>query len=235
MQKLSIVSHYYNHPHMVERQIAYWESLPSTLLKVIEFVLIDDCSEQRPTLRATHLNLRVFRIQTEIDWNQSGARNLGAYLARGEWALFMDIDQHFYGEPILAVVEHLHTLDKTTMYHLKIRELLNILTNNRLQFAPSTFLVHLPTYKRLGLYDEDFAGHYGYEDLYAHQVWMRNGGQRMLLNDSVYFEDIGFGTTTLNRDNNRNNMLSRHKMATGAKNSPSILRFDWEQLAIPTE
>jgi hypothetical protein len=233
MPKLSVISHFYNHPRMVQDQIAYWESLPDAFLSQVEFVLIDDCSEQRPALAATRLDLRVFRVITDVPWNQSGARNLAAYVARGEWAMFADIDQKFDAAPLQQVIASLGQLDKQTMYHLQIKELVNILTKNRLLFAPSTFLVHLPTYRVRGMYDEDFAGHYGYEDLYAHQVWEHSGGKRVLLGDAIYFEDLGFGTTTLDRDNQRNDLLSRQKMATGVKNSPGILRFEWEQLALP--
>ena len=84
----------------------------------------------------------------------------------------------------------------------------------------------------LGMYDEDFAGYYGYEDLYMPLVWARHGGKRVLFNDPVFFEDMGFGTTSLNRDLSRNLALAQQKMAAGTKNSPGILRFEWEQIDI---
>jgi hypothetical protein len=43
---------------------------------------------------------------------------------------------------------------------------------------------------------------------------------------------MGFGTTSLNRDLGRNLALAQQKMAAGTKNSPGILRFDWEQIDI---
>ena len=233
MPKLSIISHYYNHPQMVLDQIAYWAGMHPDFLSQVEFILIDDCSQQAVQLPATALDLKVFRIITDIPWNQSGARNLGAHVASGEWALFADIDQKFYETPLRQVLANLDRLDISTMYHLQIKELINILTQNRLLFAPSTFLVHLSSYKIHGMYDEDFAGHYGYEDLYAHQVWEHHGGKRVLIGDTVYFEDMDFGTTSLDRDNKRNDMLSREKMHAGFKNAPGILRFEWEQLAVP--
>ena len=233
MTKLSVISHYYNHPKMVQEQLAYWSTLNANIHSRVEFILIDDCSQESATLVPSGLDLKAFRITTDIPWNQSGARNLGAYMASGEWALFIDIDQKFYETPLCHVLDNIDELDQGTMYHLQIKELINILTQNRLLFAPSTFLVHLPTYKIRGMYDEDFAGHYGFEDLYAHQVWERNGGKRALFSDRVYFEDLSFGTTSLDRDNVRNDMLSRQKMQDGTHNAPGMLRFAWEQLAVP--
>lgn len=232
MTKLSVISHYYNHPQMVLDQIAYWESLPDSFLSQVEFILVDDCSEQQPILPATKLNLKVFRVITDIPWNQAGARNLGAFNASGEWALYFDIDQKFYVEPISNVIANLNRLDTMTMYYLHIKDLIDITVNKPLLYHPNTFLVNLAKFKQLAMYDEDFAGYYGYEDLYMPQVWEKHGGKRVLLNDAVYFEDKGFGTTNLNRDLSRNYALAQQKLLAGTKNSLGILRFEWEGIDI---
>lgn len=233
MTKLSVISHYYNHPQMVLDQIAYWESLPDSFLSQVEFILVDDCSEQQPILLATKLNLKVFRVVTDIPWNQAGARNLGAFNASGEWALYFDIDQKFYVEPMSNVVANLDRLDTMAMYYLHIKDLIDITVNKPLLYHPNSFLVNLAKFKQLAMYDEDFAGYYGYEDLYMPQVWEKHGGKRVLLNDAVYFEDKGFGTTNLNRDLSRNYALAQQKLLAGTKNSPGILRFEWEGIDIP--
>ena len=217
---------------MVESQIAYWETLPDSILSQTEFILVDDCSEELPVIKAARLDLKVFRVITDIPWNQAGARNLGAFNASGEWVLFFDIDQKFYIEPMIALMASLHLLNPLTMYYFRIKELVNSLTNTPLQTAPCTFLVNLAKFKWMGMYDEDFAGHYGYEDLYVPQVWEKHGGDRILFSDPVYFEDLAFGTENLDRDLTRNKALAQQKMATGTKNSPGILRFEWEPVDI---
>jgi glycosyltransferase involved in cell wall biosynthesis len=232
MKKLSIISHFYNHPEMVLKQITYWESLPQSFLDKVEFVLIDDCSEEQPSFQPTHLDLKVFRITTDIPWNQAGARNLGIFNAQGEWALYFDIDQHFYVEPITLVLAQLDQLDRNTMYYFKIKSLIDVVNNASLLHHPNTFLVNVPNFKRMGLYDEDFAGHYGYEDLYMPQVWERNGGHRTLFNTPDFFEDGGFGTSSLSRDLAQNAALGQEKMHNGILNSPGILRFRWTTIPI---
>lgn len=232
MPKLSIISHYYNHPQMVQDQIAYWESLPDSFLSQVEFVLIDDCSEKTPLISATKLNLRVYRVITDVPWNQGGARNLGAFNATGDWALYFDIDQKFYVEPMVAVLDCLDRLDTMAMYYFRIKELIDITVNKSLANHPNTFLVNLPKFKELAMYDEDFCGHYGYEDLYMPQVWEKHGGKRVLFGETIFFEDMGFGTTNLNRDLSRNLALAQYKMATGTKKPSGILRFEWECVSV---
>lgn len=217
---------------MVQNQIAYWESLPDSFLTEVEFVLVDDCSEQAPDIPVTTLNLKVFRIITDLPWNQAGARNLGAFNATGEWALYFDIDQKFYVEPMVGVLANLDRMDKMSMYYLRIKELIDITVNKPLLFHPNTFLVNLAKFKQYGMYDEDFVGHYGYEDLYMPQVWEKHSGKRILFNDTDFFEDIGFGTTNLDRDLSRNLALAQQKMMNGTKNSLGILRFEWEAIDI---
>lgn len=232
MPKLSIISHFYNHPAMVERQIAHWRSIPPELAQHIEFILVDDCSEQLPNIERGHLNLRLFRITSDIAWNQAGARNLGTYQASGEWALFFDIDQKLYLDTLPLLLGSLDRLARRTMYYLRIKELIDITVNEPLSNHPNTFLVPLGDFKVMGRYDEDFAGHYGYEDLYMPRVWETAGGQRVLLNTPVFFEDMDFGTGNFNRDLSRNLALAQQKMAAGCRNSPGILRFDWEEVPL---
>ena len=185
--KLSIISHYYNHPEMVQSQIAYWETLPDYFLSQVEFILVDDCSEKTPVIRPTNLRLKVYRVITDLPWNQAGARNLGAFNASGEWALYFDIDQRFYADPMAAVVANLDRLDKMGLHYLKIKELIDITVNKSLACHPNSFLVNLAMFKQHAMYDEDFVGHYGYEDLYMPQVWEKQGGKRIVFNDMIFF------------------------------------------------
>ncbi len=232
MKKLSIISHYYNYPEMVLGQIAHWETLPQSFLDQVEFVLVDDCSENCPAFIPTRLDLKVYRVTTDIPWNQAGARNLGIFNASTEWALFFDIDQRFFGDSMTLVLEHLDQLDIQTLYYFKIKSLIDTTSNTSLSHHPSTFLVNVASFKRMGLYDEDFAGHYGYEDLYMPRVWERNGGKRTLFSTPDFFEDSSFGTTTLNRDLSRNAALANEKLNSGTINSVGILRFRWEMIPI---
>jgi hypothetical protein len=231
MPLLSLITHYYNNVDMVKAQISYWESLPPSFLSQVEFILIDDGSEQLVTFHPTQLDLKVFRIKTAITWNQPGARNLGTFNATGRWALFFDIDQKFYAPPLESVLTVLDQMDPNALYYLRSKNITD-LDGKPLPFHSNTILVNLPAFKSRGLYDEDFAGHYGFEDLYMAQVWEKRGGRRLLLNDTEYFEDLRFRTVNLDRDLSRNHDLAQTKLRSGVTNSPGILRFEWETVPV---
>lgn len=232
MKKLSVISHFYNHPEMVEKQIAHWNKIDPVFLNLMEFILVDDHSEDVPHLVKTGIDLRYFRVITDLEWNQAGARNLAAYHATGEWSLFFDIDQHINLEAVPMLLANLDRLDKRTLYYMRIKELINILTNENLENHPNTFLVNTREFRTHGMYDEDFVGHYGYEDLYMPRVWERSGRKRGFLSDPVFFEDLGFGTTKLDRNLDRNMALALKKIEQGCKNSPGMLRFEWEEVEL---
>jgi glycosyltransferase involved in cell wall biosynthesis len=230
MPKLAFISNFYNNPERVLAQVAYWESLPERFLSQIEFILVDDGSEKRPAFRPTHLNLRIFRVTSAIAWNQSGARNLGAFHAEAPWILYADIDQRFYLNPMERLLAGLDQLDPMVMYYPRTKNVVD-LDGSSSPVHVNTILVNTKKFKEIGLYDEDFAGCYGFEDLYLPRVWEQNGGRRAALTDVDYFEDMRFGTQNLSREFARNQVLTDQKIEAGCKNAPGILRFGWK--AVP--
>lgn len=232
MPKLTIVSTYYNHPQMVQDQIAHWETLPADLRSQIEFILVDDCSAQPPLLPPTSLDLKIFRVTTDINWNQAGARNLATFHARGEWAMYFDIDQKLAVPPITHLVAALDQLDKKTLYLLQSKNLFDI-DGTPVKVHPNTFVVNLPNFKIHGMWDEDFVGYYGYEDIYMLQAWKARGCATALMADADYFEDMGFATKGFSRDLTRNGALVQQKLQGGCKKPIGWMRFEWEPVALP--
>jgi len=236
--RLSIISHFYNHVDEVLHQLDRWRQIDPALLAQLEFIVVDDHSDQIIPLPAGNLKLRVFRVETDIDWNQAGARNLGALMAQGEWGLFFDIDQALTPEALPVILHNLDRLDTATMYSLRARGLYNDVDQVEAAFHVNSFLVHLPTFRKLGMYDEDFVGHYGYEDIYLPLVWQANGGKRLLLNEPCFFEgNLGFRTERLDRSLERNKALGTAKLQAlqarqgPVKVSPShLLRFEWREM-----
>jgi hypothetical protein len=232
MPEVSIISHFYNHPDKVLEQIAWWESLPVEILSHVEFILVDDCSEQSPVIPATGLDLRVFRITTNIAWNQPGARNLATFHARGAWGLYFDLDQRFHGEPMSIVLNQIRFMDDMTLYHFRSDNEAIKDPGTRIPFHPNTYLVNIGSFKTHGMYDEDFSGSYGYDDIYMAEHWERGGGRRQLLADFNFFTNLKFDTARLDRDASHNRRLGQQKLLDGARNSAGMLRFAWEPVAI---
>lgn len=230
--RLSIITHFYNSPEKIERQLAAWKKVDPNILKFIEFIVVDDGSKDVPTIVPDGLQLRAFRIKTDIPWNQGGARNLGAFHAAGEWAVFFDIDQLLLVETLPSLLMTLPSLDEDVMYFLKASNVFDSNVNMAMLHHPNTYLVNMRKYRVHGMMDEDFSGHYGFEDLYMQRVWEYSGRKRLLLDGLVFFDDVGFKTPVLNRDLSRNKELAHQKLAGGCKNSPGILRFEWEEVSL---
>ena len=232
MPIISIISHFYNHPGMVEQQVEHWKRIDPKILPYLEFILVDDCSEDRPNLTRGNLNLRLFRVVTDIPWNQAGARNLAAFHAAGEWGLFFDIDQQINVDNLVVLLGNVGQFDKKTMYYLRANGIYDSINDAHLSNHPNTYFVNMSRFRSMGMFDEDFAGHYGYEDLYMPRVWEAAGGNRVLLNEPVFFDELGFRTTSFNRDLERNKQLMIQKLVSGCRNSPGILRFEWNEVEV---
>jgi glycosyltransferase involved in cell wall biosynthesis len=205
----------------------------------MEFILIDDFSDDLPHFETCGLNIRLFRIDTDIAWNQAGARNLAALHVSGEWACFFDIDQIFNIDSAGVLLANLDGLDRKTMYLLKSREIIrNDIDGTTHEFHISSFLVRMEQFRTMGMYDEDFTGYYGYEDVYFHFIWIANGGSRILLNRPAFFDgEQDFRTTDLDRDLGRNATLMNRKVAEwrqspGPRTARNLIRFAWHEVAL---
>ena len=102
--------------------------------------------------------------------------------------------------------------------------------NTELKVHPNTFLVHTDSFRSKCMYDEDFAGRYGYEDLYLPYVWEKYGGIRQLYGEQPFFKDQGFKTAKLSRSSDENHTLALTKINSGIKKPSRFIRFQWESL-----
>lgn len=229
MPKLSVITHFYNSNWIADR-VSEWKSLPDWVLNDTEFIVVDDCSPEPLPLDLKGLNARYFRIITDIAWNQAGARNLGVVQSRGDWLLMHDVDQYFYSSFFEEALRRIYktTLAQDTMYFVRIKELVNIQNGEALIHHPNSFLVSRQTFMDYGMYDEDFVGCYGYEDVYLVRAWVARGLKRELI-EPVYCEDRVGGTMNLDRNLTRNLNLCHDKLERlgAASYKRPILRFDW--------
>src|SRR5690606_28847441 len=56
-----------------------------------EVIIVDDCSPISIPYNK-YPNIRWARVETDITWNQAGARNLGAHIAKGNKLVFVDFE-----------------------------------------------------------------------------------------------------------------------------------------------
>ena len=228
MKKLSLITHYYNSHVKAQDLIDYLALANPETLENLELVIVDDCSDQERELVSPNFRFINLRIIDDIPWNQSGSRNLGAMTSKGQWQLFFDIDQKISYEGLDYVVNHCDSLNEEVMHYFLVNDFIDSNTNEQLTVHPNTFLVNASKFRLNGMYDEDFAGNYGYEDLYLPYLWERNGGTRAIIGNEFYFTDQHFKTTSLNRDLEPNKVKSTQKLLDGIKRPKNLLRFEWK-------
>lgn len=138
-----------------------YRSYSKDLLAKIEFVFVDDCSPLEVTIPENcSLNYQLFRITDDIQWNQSGAKNLGATYAKSQKLIFSDTD-HLFSEEILKKI--VKSSVPKHLYHFKTIDSNGVKQKRRtpgiLYCSKATFFTGLG-------YDEEFSGYYGCEDVF---------------------------------------------------------------------
>ncbi|AWW32399.1 glycosyltransferase family 2 protein [Echinicola strongylocentroti] len=143
---------------IIEKFISKYEEYDHEVLRKIHFVLVDDCSPIKLEIISSKLNITIARISDDIPWNQGGARNLGVLLSKSAKLLLTDLDHSFPEETLRHLIAH-----PIPKHIYNFRRYKNGKPHHP---HPNTFFCSKSTfYKSLGV-DEQFCGHYGYEDIY---------------------------------------------------------------------
>jgi len=216
---------------LVELLLRY-NSYAKEVMVPIQFVIVDDASPLPIIIpEEIRLNLSVYRIATDISWNQSGARNLGVVYAKSPKILISDAD-HYFPEKLLRNILK-SSIPRKTLYKFKrvdhqgcsIGKAMNIFYTSKSIF-----------FQTLG-YDEEFCGNYGYEDVYFFDF------QKVIGNNIRYFSrftkivankvDRELSYHSLERNTETNRVLYEKKkelLKVGnpfASHSRAFLQFDW--------
>ena len=155
---------------MLALHLENWSSFEPAVLEHVTVFLVDDGSpkDERPDsmLRSAPTNvrkrIRLLRVEDDIPWNQHGARNLGAKLAKPGWLLMTDMDRIVPAHDMrILLTRELHPSRyyKPLQYRARPNGMpLSELTER----APfNQFVCTRKAYWRAGGYDEDYCGSYG--------------------------------------------------------------------------
>lgn len=225
MSELTLITHVYNGQAMLDEQLARWRGYAPELRARLEFLVIDDFSDTPLKAPAQGLNLRLLRVTDDIAWNMPGCRNLAAIQARSDWMLYFDVDQFTAESNIRMMVDALPRMNPQRLYVFR-----RIVDGVDAEPHINTFLISRQGFFRAGGYDEDFSGHYGFEDVVFRNMWRRYVGDEVLLTN-IAFDQGGRPTTGLNRDTVRNQALAQYKMALGFPKPRGCVRFQWDEVA----
>ncbi len=225
---LSLVTHHLNGHHKVQALLDALCLLDAKDRAQFEIIIVDDCSDEPVVPASNGLNLKAYRVIDDIPWNQAGSRNLGCFMAESPWVLFFDIDQIPIANCVQLILKSIRELEENCMYYFYVQDFIDSNLKKKLDVHPNTFLANTQRFKTTCMYDEDFAGHYGFEDIYLPYVWEFYGGKRLILGNTPLFKDTNFKTNKLDRSSTLNEALALNKINNGIKKPTKFIRFSWE-------
>jgi len=194
-EKLTILYTYYGQKERIGGIIN--EVHPDT-----KVIIVDDCS---PEPLGTIDGIETHRIPVDVTWNQPAARNRGFKEAEG-WIACADIDHLITYDNVEDILKLKR--EKGTVYFLGRED------NN----SWNVYLIHKDDFDKIGGYDEDFCGHYGYDDiefLFRCQDKL-NVEERRDIKVKVFAKE---SSTNLKRDTEFNKKLLENKVKLYGKNT----------------
>ena len=225
---------FYNDQHRLYVLEAAWTRYSRRVQKEVDILVIDDHSATpiKPMGAGCKRFLKVCRIKEDIQNNIPGAYNLGFHLAETDWVLYTASDHVFQPEMMERLCERQLMPDESYIFS-KERITTNKLAKRRTRPHTSTRLMEKRVWKKMGGFDEDFAGpeRYGYfEQMFQDRV--REITTEVLMGDVVqtdYCHDVLGGAARYGKKWLRENRILRaHKTDNKLPPGP-MLNFTWEQ------
>lgn len=219
----------------IEQLLRCYAEYSPQLMDRLQFVLVDDHSPIPVTVADDiDLNIRILRVNENIQWNQAGARNLGVLYAASDKVIMTDLDHLFPEQTLQYIVDHT-PLGKTAYKPFRYAA-----DGSELKPHPNTFILSRGRFFEHFGYDEEFAGEYGYEDGFFWR-WQRYHGTRFRYTSKSHPIHVRTGeasgaTSGLERDKNKNKQLRTRKLNEIAKYGPAgghshqFLNFTWQLL-----
>lgn len=218
--KFSVIHPYFENVATLPKHVEEWAKLSSA---DVEVIIVDDHSanDKKPDtalLSKLDLHVRVYRVRSDILWNVTGARNLGAHMAKNPQLIMADFD--FVVNPVLmSKLQSLDYSDRKNVYWPMTRKPDTNKTQNRFSSPHcNSFVINKDTFWEMGGYDEDFAGGWGYEDSHFHDtLGPRHGIKNVTLGTDGYLIWLDRaadhpGTIAVGRLNHdRNELLNIYK------------------------
>lgn len=181
IERFSYVCAYYKSADMLREQVRQWDAWPKHCLNKTTFIVVDDCSEERPIpiddLKASGLDVRAYRITVRVTWNFRAAANVGMHEAPDGWCLVNGIDHVLTGGQAARLFAS--DLDSDTAYKLKRR---TAITNQKIANRGDIWLITRDLWWRAKGFDERFAGwQSGIAGAFAGRIVEAGGNPRGLL------------------------------------------------------
>jgi len=165
LNKLSLITLYYNQPDALKFHINNFLSYKKEVLKKIEIIIVDDGSMKYPAINVlTDLNafeklpIVLHRIDVDIKWNMPEANNVAFDNCHNDYICRFDIDHFFTDTDISKLLETL--IDENSFFTFD-----RICDGKYIKPSPNAYITHIKLINDLKGYNEYFSGNYGYDDI----------------------------------------------------------------------
>ena len=167
MTHITLIYAYFENGQMLDRHLKEWRSYSNK--ENFSAIIVDDCSKRDPAI--DHFKdidfpfpIQLYRINTDIPWNQNGARNLAMTHAQG-WCLITDMDH-------LLSAENAQRLTETTLDPSKVYRPARVKASTGLphKLHLNSYILTQDLYWKAGGYDEAFCGYYGSDSTFRSQL-----------------------------------------------------------------
>lgn len=205
---------------LLEHLLRTYNAYSRDILDRVQFVIVDDGSPTPVSIpHDIDLNILLLRINEDIPWTQPGARNLGVVYSRSDKVLLTDLD-HQIPEQTFAYVLKMRNPKRAIFRMRRIDE-----RGCPIKPHPNTFVLSRARFLLYYGYDEDFSGHYGFDDTMFRR-WQRNHGTRFLYLPSSCFCRTQRNSTIcghhLKRDLAHNRTLAQRKKQLWKEFGPEV-------------
>jgi predicted glycosyltransferase involved in capsule biosynthesis len=193
---MNIVFPYFNNGGMLKRHIEEWKKYSDPLEWSV--IIVDDCSIRDPISNyldeiktIPFKSVRIFQIETDIPWNQDGARNLAFKHINNEWCVSTDIDHLLSYKQATALLSfHKRTTNDLNDFYRFRRAQSTAPDQLIFKFHPNSYLIHSSLYWKIGGYEEKLAGYYGKDSNFRRRL-ENSGTYKGFLPDEIYLTLFG--------------------------------------------
>lgn len=188
-----------------------------------ELIFVDDGSTYPVKLPKCNLNISLLKVNKDIPWNNSGARNLGACYAITPRLVMMDAEFYLPENSIATCIDIKLSDNDILPLSLSKSE-----KEEPYSVHPNLFCMNKRTFFNFNCYDESWCGSYG-EDLFYRKYIMHKGINIIKPKIIVLLETQGKKNTdshSLSRNLDKTKKRLAH-MPT-PEHKKEILKFPWE-------
>lgn len=210
---LTIAFSVYGQPKMLDYWLEQFLKNPQEVRDRVEVIVVDDCGEP-PAVVPKMPGIRLFRVATDIHWNQGGCRNLAAEQATTDRLMLIDPDMTLPDGMLQLLLDEAVLLTPGVCFRPALRHMSTKAFDHT---SPNVHLLLRQDFLARGGYDEDYCGNKGWSDVQMLRIFERSMVLRKREDLWFWFHHSNKSledaqVTKLNRSVKKNKILHIKKM-----------------------